>query len=159
MGVSRITSDERMAAFGAAIDLARTAIGEEPGLVSPNARLGSLSVSEWKKVTSSAVSGWICERSRQIAADRIGDEITFLSFGSPVEPQDIGTALAILPALGDFVEHRDLSSRPLGEWSKDDIALFVVNTVEAFNRVRTKVEELPDTTELPVGASATVMAG
>jgi hypothetical protein len=153
--LNRITMDERAAAIEAAVSHAQLAIGERRGVVSPQARIGSLSAFEWQKLVEAIVSGWIIERSRQLAADRLPDEIAILAMGSAPEPRELGTCASILPVLGDFVEKAGLGDTPIGNWSREDILHFVWTAADLVERASTLRDERPDL----VGANELLRAG
>ena len=142
--LSTISQKERADAFSFAIDMARTAIGEQRGFVSPNARVGTLSNFEWEKIACGAVSGWVAERSRQVGADRILDEEFLLATGEVPEPYELGIAALVLPSLGDLVEKMGLSDQPIGAWSRDEITLFVWTAADLMNEARARNHERPE---------------
>lgn len=142
--VAKITGEEREAAYYAAIEMAKTCLGTEPGEVNPNARLGTLSDSEWQKLAYSMVSGWICARSRQLTIERFGDETFFLATGEVPEPQELGICATTLPALGDLVEKMGLSSVPVTDWAKGKVLLFIWTAAELIEDARTRRDERPD---------------
>jgi hypothetical protein len=139
--VNRITMEERAAAYHAAVDLAQTAIGEGDGLVSPNARIGSLSAWEWMKLCEGAVSGWIIARSRQLTAERCGDESFFLATGVEPPAAELGVCAFCLPALGELIAKMGLTDKPIGEWSKREVLLFVWHAAEFVTEARTRRNE------------------
>jgi|SRR5215218_669638 len=156
--VSRISNTERLAAFAAAVDMARTAIGSQEHHVRQEARIGELSLFEWDKLASALVSGWIIERSRQLVAERLGDEPEFLALGETPEPYDLGTVAAVLGPLADLIEKAGLSDRPIGAWSKHEVCLFVWTATELVLEARTKRDERPGSADV-IPFPAEVMAG
>lgn len=137
-----ITPAHRSDCIGFAIELAKTAIGTERGYVSPNARIGTLSDFEWEKVAMGAVSGWVAERSRQVGS-RFLDEQYLLATGEVPEPYELGIASLILPGLGDLIERLGLADKAIGEWSRDDICLFVWTAADMLNTARARNDERP----------------
>lgn len=143
MTLSSITSRQRADCVGFAVQLAQTAVGDGSGLVSPNARVGTLSVWEWDKLVMGAVSGWVAERSRQVG-ERFLDEQYLLATGQIPEPYELGLTALLLPALGDLVEKMGLSDRPIGAWSRDEICTFVWSCADMLNEARARNDERPE---------------
>lgn len=158
--LERITEAEATACYRHAVDLAKTCIRDERGYISPNARISTLSDWEWRKLAVAHISGWIQERAAQVTIERVFQEEYFLATGEIPEPSDLATAMAALPALGDFIEKLGLADRPIGDWSKQDITLFVWT---AFDLVReaqaNRLERPSDMAPAEVVPGELLMAG
>jgi hypothetical protein len=139
--VSRISMEERAAAYYSAVDLAKTAVGEGDGFVSPHALIGRLSAWEWMKLCDGAVSGWIAARSRQLTAERWGDESFFLATGEDPPAAELGVCAFCLPALGELIEKMGLTDKPIEEWSKREVMLFVWHAAEFVTQARARRDE------------------
>jgi hypothetical protein len=142
MGVGRVEDQERAEAIASAIDLGQAVIREGAGFVHPNARLGSLSPGEWRRITEAIIAGWIQARSGQLIRERFREE-DFLSIGSVPEPHDLATCSFVLPALGELIAHMGLTDVPIGRWDKQDVLLFVWSATEQVNSARTARDERP----------------
>lgn len=142
--LDHITAQERASTLSYAIEMAQTAVGIGQGLVSPNARVGSLSAYEWEKIAMGAMSGWVAERSRQVSGDRLYEEECLLATGEVPEPYELGLAANLLPALGDLVEKMGLSGKPVGDWRRDEICLFVWTAAQMFAAARARNDERPE---------------
>jgi hypothetical protein len=140
---SKINDPQREAAYEAAINAARAIVREERNFLSPHARLATLSQFEWRRLAEYIVSGWIVERSKQLHADRILDEESFLAEGSTPEPFELGRLASILPALGRMVENNELTDKPIGEWSRDEILRFVWEASDMVARITVDQKERP----------------
>jgi hypothetical protein len=140
--LSTITTAEKSDCVGFAVEMAKTAIGSERGYVSPTARVGTLSDFEWEKLVMGAVSGWIAERSRQVGA-RFLDEEYMLATGEVPAAYDLGLAALLLPGLGDLIEGMSLADKPIGEWSRNEICLFVWTAAEMLQSARARIDERP----------------
>ncbi len=141
--LEQIRPDEKASCIAFSIELAKSAIGQERGFVSPSARLGTLSDWEWEKVVMGAMSGWIAERSRQVTSDRLFDEGVFLATGEVPEPYELGLAANVLPGLGDLIERLGLTDKPIGAWSRDEVCLFVWTCADMLNNARARNDERP----------------
>lgn len=141
-----ITSVERLSCVSFAIEMAQSVIGAGPGFVSPSARIGTLSNFEWDKIAMAAVSGWVAERSRQVGA-RFLDEQYLLATGEVPPPYELGLAALVLPGLGDLVERLGLSEKPVGQWSRNEVCLFVWTAADMLNGVRARNDERPEPSE------------
>jgi hypothetical protein len=153
--VSHISDIERAAALTAAICFARDVVRDEAYYLKPASRLGSLSEFEWEKLAEAIISGWIIERSKQLTGERFGHEHAFLAMGQDPEPAGLGHCAVTLPALGQFVEDRGLTDKPIGDWSKMDVLLFVWNAADMVLRATEMRDERPS--QLP--AKSVLMAG
>jgi hypothetical protein len=159
MGVKRIedpiSSEERAACVNAAIRFGRETIGNGDGYINPKFPVGSLSDFQWKKFAENIISGWIIERSKQLVGERLFKDTHFLATGEIPEPQELGVCATALPALGDFIEKLGLADKAIGEWSKDQILLFIWHAAELIEDARTNRDERP----APIEIGRTLMAG
>jgi hypothetical protein len=133
----------RAQTYTAAINAGRAIVREERDFLSPSIRLGTLSEFEWRKLAEQMVSGWIIERSKQMHAERITDEETFMKEGTAPEPFELGRIAAILPALARLVEHWGLSEQPIGEWERDQILRFLWRAIEFVEQAKVAEKERP----------------
>jgi len=138
-----ITNDERAEAYAEAVAYGKLLLGQGDGYLNPNSKFGTLSDFEWNKLTTAVVSGWIVARSKQLTAERFWEEESFLAMGEVPEPVQLGVVAAILPGLGDFVAKMNMTDRPIGEWTKEEILLFVWTAAELVNDARTARDERP----------------
>ncbi len=159
MGVNLIDHEQAEAAYNNAVSLARDLVRPEAHYLSPNAKLGSLSEAEWRKLALAIVSGWIQMRSRQLTEERFFDEQYFLATGEVPEPFELGACATVLPALGDFVEKLGVTDKPIGDWSKDQILHFVWTAFELVEEARTSRDERPGPLSRPEMVGGTLMAG
>lgn len=140
--VANISNDERSEAIASAQRHMDFVLGMGTGMVNPNAKVGSLSYMEKRKLVEAIVSGWIVERSRQLVADRL-NEAFFLATGDAPEPFELGPCAAALPALGNLAEKMGLVDLPLGAWSKDQILQFIFTATELVSEARAARDERP----------------
>ncbi len=114
-----IESDWMAKATQSAIDGARDGASSING----RAMISSLSELEWGWIVMGAVSGWIISKAKQAVAEGIGynKAITDMPTRDPA-PWESGAVETILPSLGGLpgVDW----TKPIGEWSKDQIVLF-----------------------------------
>jgi hypothetical protein len=154
--MGRLISDvQRAAAMTAAIRYGKELVAQGDGFIPPQMQFGRLTERQWEKLAEAITSGWIIERSKQLTAERIGSEMHFLATGRDPEPSSLGNVAAILPALGGIVEERGLTDKTIGEWTKEDVLLFVYHAHDLICRAETLRDERP--TEPEVGR--TLMAG
>lgn len=142
--LKNITAIERAAAMCAAVNMARDMVRDGSGYLSPRSMLGSMSQYEWDKLAEAIVSGWIIERSRQLTGSRFTQEAAFLAMGEDPEPAGLGHCAAILPALGELCEARGLTGKPIGDWSKMDVLIFVWNIADMMTRATVARDERPE---------------
>lgn len=149
-GVAKISFEEREMAYSAAIAMAKECIGPDDDLMllNANAKLGTLSDQEWRKLAHAMVSGWICARSRQLTVERFGDETFFLATGEVPEAVELGTCESTLPALGDLVEKLGLGSKPINDWMKGQVLLFIWTAAELVEQARVARDERPGPVEI-----------
>jgi hypothetical protein len=116
-----IEADWDQKATQSAIDAARAVVSGEG--INARASIGSLSDIEWGWISAAAIFGWIKTKSQQAVAEGVSAEIPIrtMKHRSP-EPWEAGAIETILPALGG-IEGLDWS-KPVGEWSKDQIVSF-----------------------------------
>lgn len=150
-----ITTTEHDDCVAFAVEMAKTAIGSGQGYVAPHARVGTLSDYEWDKLVMGAVSGWVAERSRQVGT-RFLDEEYLLSTGEVPPPFELGLAALLLPGLGDLIEAMGLTDKPIGDWSRHQVCVFVWTAAEMLTAARARSDERPADSADP---SEILMAG
>jgi hypothetical protein len=133
----------RAQAYTAAINAGRAIVREEKNFLSPSARIGTFSEFEWRKLAEHIVSGWIIARSKQMHAERILDEESFLKEGSTPEPFELGRIDAILPALAGLIEAWGLGDQAISEWDRDKMLLFLWRAMEFVEQVKIAEKERP----------------
>lgn len=118
-----VTEDEwQRRATAAAIAAARNVVNSGEG-VSPRAMISSISEIEWGWIVCAALFGWISTKAQQATAEGRGaDEAIYTMTHRDPAPWEAGAVETILPALGN-IEGVDWS-KPIGEWSKDQIVSF-----------------------------------
>lgn len=116
-----IEADWGQRATQSAIDAAKGVVSGEG--INARASIGSLSDIEWGWIVAAAIFGWIKTKSQQAVEEGISAEIPIrtMTHRAP-EPWEAGAIETILPALGN-IEGLDWS-KPVGEWSKDQIVSF-----------------------------------
>lgn len=168
MPVQRINEAQRIAAVGRAKEYLGGVLGDDvskfgAGYIPPHTKLGSLSDWQLDKLVEAVLAGWICERAHQLTMERLTtDESEFLATGIIPDPAELGTAAAILPALGDLCARLDLTDKPIGEWDREKVLFFVHSIGELLTEAKTKRDERPGPADLQddydTGA-LTLMAG
>lgn len=116
-----ITEDEwQRRATASAIAAAREVVGN--GL-NARAPVGNLSDIEWGWIVAAAIFGWIKTRAEQAVSEGVSPELTIRN-ATHRDPAawEAGALHTILPQLGSL-EGVDWS-KPVGEWSKDQITGF-----------------------------------
>lgn len=116
-----ISEDEwQRRATANAISAAKQVVG---GGVNPRTPLCNLSDIEWGWIVASVIFGWIKTRAEQAVAEGVSPEVTIRSANHrDPAPWEAGAVQTILPKLGDL-QGVDWS-KPVGEWSKDQITSF-----------------------------------
>jgi hypothetical protein len=116
-----MTDDEWQAlATASAVSAARKVVDE--GAINGRATVSSLSDIEWGWIVCSAIFGWIEAKARQAVAEGRSVEDAIRTMPRDPAPWEAGAVASILPALGN-IPNLDWS-RPVGEWSKDQIVGF-----------------------------------
>lgn len=118
----QIEADWDLKATQSAIAGARQ-VCQEQGGVNARAAIGSLSDIEWGWIAAGAVFGWIKTKAEQAVEEGCGYDtaIRTMAHRDPA-PWEAGAVGTILPALGGL-EGVDWT-KPVGEWSKDQIVSF-----------------------------------
>lgn len=112
----------QLRATEAAIAAARNVVAKDG--INSRAQVGSLSDIEWGWVVAAAIFGWIKVRSQQAVAEGEHWDMPIRSMTyRDMEPWEIGAVEAVLPGLADLpgIDW----SKPVGDWSKEDMARFV----------------------------------
>jgi len=117
------TEDEwQTRATAAAIAAARNVVNGGEG-ISPRAMISSLSEVEWGWIVCAALFGWIATKAQQAVCEGRGaDEAIYTMTHRDPSPWEAGAVETILPALAN-IDGLDWS-KPIGEWSKDQIVSF-----------------------------------
>lgn len=91
--------------------------------INSRASIGSLSDIEWGWIVAESLCEWIKTKAKQAVEEGTSAEMTIrtMKHCTP-EPWEAGAVETILPALGN-IEGLDWS-KPVGEWSKDQIVSF-----------------------------------
>ena len=111
-------------ATAASIAAAKEVVGVD-GPIRLHSPVGRLSDSEWGWICSSAVWAWIASRSEQAATEGWDEERAIRTTGLEPDPWLAGAVAAILPKLFEACPELDWS-QPIGEWSKNAIAEFLL---------------------------------
>ncbi len=91
--------------------------------INPRAAVGNLSQVEWGWIVAAVIFGWIKTRAEQAVAEGVSPEVTIRAANHrDPGPWEVGAIHSILPKLGDL-QGVDWS-KPVGEWSKDQITQF-----------------------------------
>jgi hypothetical protein len=91
------------------------------GSINSRATVGSLGEIEWGWIVCAAIFGWIETKARQAVSEGRSVEDAVRAMPRDPAPWESGAVATILPALGKL----DLDwSKPVGEWSKDQIVGF-----------------------------------
>lgn len=116
-----IEADWDLRATQSAIAAAREVIGVNG--INGRALISSLSEIEWGWICAASIFAWIKTKSQQATAEGTGYDIPIrtMAHRDPA-PWEAGAVSSILPALGDL--HGVDWSKPIGEWSKDQITSF-----------------------------------
>lgn len=138
-----ILHEEREAAYAAAVAAFDDVVGHGAGYVHPMSRVEKLSTHEKRKIAEALISAWICERSRQLSAERICDEKAFLAEGSDPEPAALGHVASLLPAIGELVEARGIGELPINDLPKAEILLLFYNVADMATRAGIDRDERP----------------
>lgn len=116
-----VEADWQQIATQSAIDAAKQIISGEG--INSRASVGSLSDIEWGWIVAASICEWVKTKAKQAVEEGTSAEITIrtMTHRDPA-PWEAGAVETILPALGNV---KDLDwSKPVGEWSKDQIVSF-----------------------------------
>lgn len=112
-------------ATGRAVAAVRKIVADLPAEM-PISHLSDIQIG-W--VVSAALFAWIACRAEEAATEGVDAERIIRMTGQEPDPWDIGAIEAILPVLGEIKADW---SKPLAEWSRDEIVSFLF---KAFNLV------------------------
>jgi hypothetical protein len=143
-GMAKRSADDRWAALAlaAAVVAARDMVGPD-GPVRTDAPVGRLGTDEWSWLVTPAIAAWIQTRAEQAATEGWNEERTIRATGLDPDPWFAGAVAAILPKLPDACPGLDWS-KPIIEWSKDEIVEFLSTAIVLARRAvaaRNVVEE------------------
>jgi hypothetical protein len=112
-------------AYAACVAAAKEMVGDD-GPIRPLSPIGRLGDDEWTSIVSMIVWLWISTRAEQAAAEGWDEERTIrtLSCVAP-DPWFNGAIAVILPKLPEACAGLDWS-KPVADWSKDEIIGFLV---------------------------------
>jgi hypothetical protein len=117
----KIEADWDAKATQSAIAAAKEVISSDG--INPRAAISTLSEIEWGWIAAAAIFAWIKTKSEQATMEGSGYEIPIRTMTArDPQPWEAGAISSILPALGN-IEKLDWS-KPIGEWSKDQIVSF-----------------------------------
>lgn len=102
-----------------AIAAARDVISS--GSINGRTMISSVSEVEWGWIVCAAIAGWIKTKARQAVAEGVGYDNPIRFMPGDMQPWEAGAVEAVLPALGEL---RFDWSKPIGDWSKDEIVSF-----------------------------------
>jgi hypothetical protein len=111
-------------ATAASIAAAREMVGVD-GPIRIHEPVGRLGDSEWGWICSSSLWAWLAIRAEQAASEGWDEETTIRITGLEPDPWDIGAVMGVLPKLAEACPELDWS-QPVGAWSKDAIAEFLL---------------------------------
>lgn len=135
--------EQQKAAIQAAFDSVRMLWTSVEPVINPNSTLRTLSTFELGWIVNMAISQWICERSRQVTTVRGAERLIHTLDSQTPEPWERGAVTAILPSLGDFLAENNLTGKPIGEWDKEGICLFLWIAYRLIDGARIARDELP----------------
>jgi hypothetical protein len=127
------------------------------GPIRSDVPVGRLTSQEWIWVISTVVWGWVATRGEQASTEGWNHERAIRTTGLTPDPWTMGAVTSILPQLADACSDLDWS-RPVGEWTKDDMAEFLLagfNLIMRALEARGAIEDRIAGTEM-TNANATV---
>lgn len=129
-------------AIQAGIAAAKKVVGD----LAPTTQIKTLSDQEWGWIVSATLCGWICERSKVISERGIGqvEQLLVTLNKTDPEPWEMGAASAVLPALGEVVSDLGIAEKAIGEWSKDEVIVFVWRTFFLMDAARCARDQSPN---------------
>jgi hypothetical protein len=119
-------------AFDAGVAVAKELIGDQ-GPIRPGTPVGRLGDDEWGWITSSVAWAFVAIRAEQAATEGWNEERAIRATGLDPDPWFDGAVAAILPKLADACPDLDWS-KPVGEWSKDEIVEFLSTAITLTRR-------------------------
>jgi hypothetical protein len=121
-------------ATAAAIAGARGVV-QMDGPIPPGTPIGRLSDTEWGWIVAAILFGWIRTRAEQATSEQLDTERTIRLLALDPQPWDAGAVTSILPDLADACADLDWS-KPLTEWSKDDIVEFLLKAMRLIRKAQ-----------------------
>ena len=109
-------------ATSSAVDKVKELIGPKE-LIRSDTPLGQLSQGQLTWIVSAAIWSWISIRAEQAASEGLDPERAIRVTHLDPDPWDLGAVKAILPELA---KARFDWSKPAREWSKDELAQFLL---------------------------------
>jgi len=120
-------------ATAAAIAAARGVV-QMGGPIPPGTPIGRLSDTEWGWILAAMLFAWIGKRAEQATAEQIDTEQLIRLTALDPEPWDAGAVVQILPELADVCP-ADLDwSKPLAQWSREDITEFLLKAMSLIRK-------------------------
>jgi len=128
VSLSAIEDQWQRDATTAAIAGARGVV-QMDGPIPPGTPIGRLSDTEWGWIIAAVLFAWISKRAEQAAAEQLNTEQTIRLTALDPEPWDAGAVVAILPELANACAGIVDWSKPLTEWSREDITEFLLKAM------------------------------
>lgn len=120
-------------ATAAAISAARqTLLGPIP----PGTPVGQLSETEWGWIVAAILFGWIGVRAQQAASEQLDTERVIRMTALDPQPWDAGTVVAILPELAAACSGVVDWTKPLTEWSREQITEFLLKAMPLIRKAQ-----------------------
>jgi hypothetical protein len=119
-------------ATAASIAAMKDVIGVD-GPIRVHEPIGRLSDSEWGWLCSSSLWAWIACRAEQAASEGWNEEVAVRTTGLEPDPWRVGAVVGVLPKLAEAYPELDWS-QPVGAWSKDAIAEFLLAAFDLIQR-------------------------
>jgi hypothetical protein len=115
-------------ATAAAIAGARGVV-QMDGPIPPGTPIGRLADTEWGWIIAAVLFAWIGKRAEQAAAEQLDTEQVIRLTALDPQPWDAGAVAAILPELADACADIVDWSKPLAQWSREDIIEFLLRAM------------------------------
>jgi hypothetical protein len=132
VSIAKIEDAWQQRATEVAIEAARGVV-QADGPIPPGTPIGRLSDAEWGWVVSAILFGWIRTRAEQATSEQLDTEQVIRLTALDPQPWDAGAVRSILPDLADACADLDWS-RPIAEWSKDDIVEFLLKAMRLIRK-------------------------
>jgi hypothetical protein len=126
VSLSALEDQRQRDATAAAISAARQVV---LGPIPSGTPIGRLSDSEWGWIVAAVLFGWISVRAQQATAEQLDTERTVRMVGLDPQPWDAGAVVAILPELAASCSGIVDWSKPLTEWSRENITEFLLKAM------------------------------
>jgi hypothetical protein len=126
--ISAIEAVWQRQATAAAIKAARDIVKFD-GVIPPGTQIGRLSDTEWGWITTAVIFAWISTRAEQATTQGLDVEVALRL----PEPWDAGAIASILPSLFQALEEKIDWTRPVHNWSRDQMINFLLS---ALNLIR-----------------------